>query len=455
MINDVISHIDSNRDGYLSGLEAWLRIAGISTDPEAKPAIRDAALWAHRFFENCGIESEIVETQGHPAVIADTGPVDSDSPTVLIYGHYDVQPAGDLSLWKSGPFEPDIRDGRIYARGSADDKGQVLTHMLAMEAWKKVAGKLPMRVKFLVEGEEEIGSPNLGKILEDHKDRLACDYVCLSDTPKFSEDKPAITYGTKGMIYKEVTYTAQTQDLHSGAFGGTFPNPGNALADTISRMKDADHRVTLDGFYDDVVESMPEELASLETLPFDENAYRESVGAKALTGEAGRTTLQRRWLRPTLDVNGLLCGFTGEGAMTIIPAKAMAKVSMRLVPDQSAEKISASFDAFIAKHTPAGIDHQIKTFTLCEAYMCPLDNPGLQHAAAAVEAGFGEAPAFTREGGSLPILPLFKRVLGAESLMIGFSLPTCNLHGPNEFMVLDDFYKGIRTSAHLINQMAS
>ncbi|GJM23690.1 MAG: hypothetical protein DHS20C16_01050 [Phycisphaerae bacterium] len=454
MINDIISHIDANRDDALNRLNELLRIASISTDPEAKPAVREAANWIHGFFENCGIESMILETEGHPAVIADTGPAEGGGPTVLVYGHYDVQPCGDLSLWKSEPFSPEIRDGRLYARGSADDKGQVFTHMLAAEAWKKVAGKLPIRVKFLIEGEEEIGSKHLGAILEQEKDRLACDYVCLSDTPKLSEETPAITYGTKGMVYKEINYTAQTQDLHSGAFGGTFPNPGNALNELIAKMKDADHRVTIDGFYDDVLESTAEELASLKTLPFDEEEYRNSVGAKALVGEKGFTTLQRRWLRPTLDVNGLLCGFTGEGSMTIIPAKAMAKVSMRLVPNQSADKVSAAFDAFVEKHTPAGVDFNIKTFTNCEAYMCPLDNPGLKKAAAAVEAGFGVAPAFTREGGSLPILPLFKKVLGAESLMVGFSLPTCNLHGPNEFMVVDDFYKGIRTSAHLFDKMA-
>ncbi len=454
MIDQVIAHIESQYASYLKRLNAFLQIPCISTDPKARPAMHDAAHWVLRLFHDCGIEADIYETGGHPAIIADTGPGDDGKPTILIYGHYDVQPTGDLALWDSGPFEPEVRDGRLYARGSADDKGQVLTHLLAAEAWKKVAGKLPVRVKFLIEGEEEIGSPHLGALIEKEKSRLACDYVCLSDTAKFSEDTPAITYGTKGLVYKEITYTAQRNDLHSGTFGGTFPNPGNALVKLIAAMKDADNCVTIPGFYDDVLVSTDQELAALDALPFDEQAYRASVGAKALAGEKGYTTMQRRWLRPTLDVNGLLCGFTGEGAMTIIPAKAMAKVSMRLVPHQTPEKISAAFDKFVASHTPAGIDAQIKDFTTCAAYMCPLDNPGLQKAATAVEAGFGVKPAFIREGGSLPILPLFKQLLGAESIMMGFCLATCNAHGPNEFMVVDDFNKGIRTAAYLVDRMA-
>jgi len=454
VIDQVIAHVAKNYDAYLERLNAFLRIPCISTDPGAKAAIRDGADWVLRFFHDAGIDAGIYPTQGHPAVIADTGAVSAGGPTILVYGHYDVQPVGDPKLWQSGPFDPVVRQGRLYARGSADDKGQVLTHMLAAEAWKKVAGKLPIRVKFLIEGEEEIGSPHLGVLIEKERERLACDYVCLSDTAKFSEDVPAITYGTRGMLYKEVVFTGARNDLHSGTFGGTFPNPANALVELVTRMKDAQGRVTIPEFYDGVSTPTAQELDALRRLPFDESAYRESVGAGGLAGEQGFSTMERRWLRPTLDVNGLLSGFTGEGAMTIIPGRAMAKVSMRLVPHQDPAKISAAFDRFVAEHTPAGIRHEIKEFTRCAAYVCPLENPGLQKAATAVEAGFGVKPAFIREGGSLPILPLFKKVLGAESIMMGFCLATCNAHGPNEFMVIDDFKAGIRTAAHLIAKMA-
>ncbi|MCB9849068.1 MAG: dipeptidase [Phycisphaerales bacterium] len=454
MIAQVIAHIEKNYDAYLDRLNTFLRIPCISTDPQAKPAMADAANWVLKFFHDAGIEANLYETGGHPAIIADTGQADGDGPTILVYGHYDVQPTGDLSLWQSGPFEPVVRDGKLYARGSADDKGQVLTHMLAAEAWKTVVGKLPIRVKFLVEGEEEIGSPHLAPLIEKERDRLACDYVCISDTAKFSADTPAITYGTKGMLYKEIVYTGARNDLHSGTFGGTFPNPATALLNTVSAMKDADGKVKIPGFYDDVEANSDVELAALRSLPFDEKAYADSIGVSALAGEKGYSTMERRWLRPTLDVNGLLSGFTGEGAMTIIPARAMAKVSMRFVPHQDPQKISKAFDAFVKEHTPDGIGCTIKEFTTCAAYACPLENPGLQKAATAVEAGFGVKPAFIREGGSLPILPMFKKLLGAESIMMGFCLATCNAHGPNEFMVVDDFKAGIRTSAHLVEKLA-
>jgi acetylornithine deacetylase/succinyl-diaminopimelate desuccinylase-like protein len=454
MIDKVLAHLDARRDENLRRLQEVVRIPSISTDPTAKPAVNQAAQWVLAQFKACGIPAELCETAGHPAIIADTGPADKKGPVVLVYGHYDVQPTGDLSLWKTGPFEASIREGRLYARGSADDKGQVFTHMLAAEAWKAVAGKLPIRVKFLIEGEEEIGSKNLRPLVEKKREQLACDYVVLSDTAKLSAEVPAITYGTKGLLYKEITYYGAKNDLHSGTFGGSVPNPGNELAGLIARMKDHHNRVAIPGFYDQVAEPSREERALLAALPFDERGYQAEIGAGLLTGEEGWSTIERRWIRPTLDVNGLLCGFTGEGSMTVLPAKAMAKVSMRLVPNQTPEHVSAAFDRFVAAHTPAGIRHEIKEFTSCAAYMCPLDNAGLRTAASAVEAGFGVKPAMIREGGTLPILPMFKKVLGAESIMMGFCLPTCNAHGPNEFMVLDDFYAGARTAAHLFQRFA-
>ncbi len=454
MIDKVIAHIESNQKTNVERLCDLLRIPSISTDAARKGDIQKGAEWVHALLSGCGIKSEIVDTPGHPCVIGDTGPVDGNGPTVLIYGHYDVQPTGDDSLWDSPAFEPTIRNGSIFARGSADDKGQVLTHLLAAESWMKAVGKLPIRVKFLIEGEEEISSPSLEKVIRDHADRLACDYVTLSDTPKFDKETPAITYGTKGLVYKELVVTGPKQDLHSGSYGGTLTNPANALAVIIASLHDANRRVTIPGYYDDVRSVSDEERKRMTALPFDEKGYLDAMGAPALTGEAGFNTLERRWARPTLDVNGLFGGFTGEGAMTVIPAKVMAKVSMRLVPDQDPDKISAAFDRAVHAATPEGVKVEIIEHGACRAYACPLDLPAMDAAAKALEAGFGKAPFFVREGGTLPILPLFKEVLGAESLMLGFCMPDCNAHGPNEYFGLSDFHNGTKASAHFMAAMA-
>jgi acetylornithine deacetylase/succinyl-diaminopimelate desuccinylase-like protein len=388
-------------------------------------------------------------------VIGEAGPTDRDGPTILIYGHYDVQPAGDESLWLSLPFEPTIRDGTVFARGAADDKGQVLTHLLAAEAWMKVAGKLPVRVKFLIEGEEEISSPSLEPLIRAQRDRLQCDYVVLSDTPKFDARTPAITYGTKGMVYKEIVVTGPKQNLHSGSYGGTLANPGNVLAQIIASLRDEDERVTIPGFYDGVRELTPDEQKRLKELPFDESAYLEGMGAPALCGEKGYTTLQRRWARPTLDVNGLFGGFTGEGASTVIPAKMSAKVSMRLVPDQNPHRIAKLFDEAVQAACPSTVKLQIITHGFCAPYVAPLDSPGMSAAVDAINLGFGTNPVFTREGGSLPILPMFKEVLGGDSLMVGFCTPDCNAHGPNEFLTLADFHNGTRTAAYLMDRLSA
>ncbi|MCO6437470.1 MAG: dipeptidase [Phycisphaerae bacterium] len=451
MIDKVIAYIDENRQRFLDMLNDYLRIPSVSTDPEARGAMKEGAEWTRKVFEGAGLKAEIVATKGHAAVLADNG--SGGGKTMLIYGHYDVQPTGDESLWHSPAFEPTVRDGKLYARGSADDKGQILAHMFAAQAWMKVAKKIPGRVKFLVEGEEEIGSPNLAPLIRDQKDRLACDYVALSDTPKFNEDIPAITYGTKGLIYKEIVLTGPKQNLHSGSYGGTLVNPGNALAAIIAALRDAKNRVTIPGFYDDVREPTDEERKRMKALPFDERKYAETIGVPELDGEAGYSTIERRWARPTLDVNGLLGGFIGEGSSTVIPARVMAKVSMRIVPNQDPEKIGRAFDDVVRKLTPKGVRLEIKHHASAGAYMCPLDSPGMKAVETAVERGFGKKPVFIREGGTLPILPLFKQVLGAESLMPGFCVPDCNAHGPNEFLAVEDFIRGIKTSAHLMQLM--
>lgn len=455
MIDKVVAYLESQSEPNVQRLCDLLRIRSISTESECKPDVRRGAEWVLQLLSGCGIEGQIIDTPGHPCVFADTGPASGNGPTVLIYGHYDVQPTGDVKLWDSPPFDPTVRDGILYARGAADDKGQVLTHLLAAEAWMKAVGKLPIRMKFLIEGEEEISSPNLGKIIRDHRDRLACDYVALSDTPKFDATTPAITYGTKGLVYKEIVLTGPKHNLHSGSYGGTLTNPGNALAVIVASLRDTENRVTIPGFYDDVRDLSPEERERMQALPFDEQTYLKSMGAPALTGEKGRTTLERRWARPTLDVNGLFGGFTDEGASTVIPAKVMAKVSMRIVPDQHPDRIAAAFDDAVRRACPEGVRLQIINHGACAAYVAPLDSAGMTAASQALEAGFGKKPYFIREGGTLPILPMFKEVLGAESIMMGFCVPDCNAHGPNEFLAVSDFHNGARSAAYFPHYLAS
>lgn len=454
MINAVLDHIKSRETESLARMKAFLRIPSISTDPDRKEDTRKAAHWILELFNGCGIQAELVETPGHPAVLADTGPGKGDGPTILVYGHYDVQPVGERSLWRTEPFDPTEVDGAIFARGSADDKGQVITHMLAAEAWKKAAGGLPIRVKFLIEGEEEIGSPNLRTVIESRREALKCDYVVLSDTAKLNWDIPAITYGTKGLIYKQIDITGPKQDLHSGAFGGTVTNPGNALARIIASMHDSKNRVAIPGFYD-AVRALPDaERKALAALPYSEGDYLKMVGSPSLHGEEGYTTNERRWIRPTVDVNGVFGGFMAEGQSTIIPKQVGAKVSMRLVPDQEPETIGRLFDEHVQRVAPPGINVKVRTLASAGPYVCPLDLPGLVAAKAAIKDGYGKPPVLMREGGTLPILPMFKKLLGAESIMIGFSVPDCNLHGPNEFFHIDDFYKGIRTCAWLVHHLA-
>lgn len=454
MIDKVIAHIESQRQNNETRLKDFLRIPSVSTEPERKGDTRKAGEWVLNLFTQCGIKAEMFDTPGHPAVFADTGPAEGNGPTIMVYGHYDVQPVGDETLWHSPAFEPTVRDGALYARGSADDKGQVLAHMLAAEAWKKAAGKLPIRVKFLIEGEEEIGSPNLESVVRQHKDRLACDYVVLSDTPKFDMTTPAITYGTKGLIYKEIILTSPKQNLHSGSYGGTLTNPGNALAVIIASLRDAKNRVTIPGFYDDVRPLTDDERKRMADLNFNEKDYLAAMGAPSLEGEEGYSTLERRWARPTLDVNGLLGGFTGAGSSTVIPSRAMGKVSMRIVPDQDPKKISQAFNEAVKKAAPKGVRLEILEHASCSAYVAPMNTPGMAAAAEALKLGFGKAPVFIREGGTLPILPMFKQVLGAESIMMGLCMPDCNAHGPNEFFHLSDLHNGTKSAACFVEALA-
>ena len=454
MHDRVIAYLRKHESQNLDRLKALLRIPSISTEPVRRPDVERAAAWIHEFFVGCGFASRIVETSRHPCVIADSGAAGDGKATLLVYGHYDVQPVGDESLWHSPPFRPDVRDGCIFARGASDDKGQFFAHLLAAEAWVKTAGELPIRVKYLIEGEEEIGSPSMRAVVVDLREELACDHVVVSDGWKLNATTPTIVYATRGFVGKEIVLTGPKTDLHSGEYGGAVANPGKALTTIVASLHDQANRVAIPGFYDDVVPLHQSERDRLDDLPFHESEFLASTGAPFLLGEPGYTTLERCWVRPTLEVNGLGSGFTAEGFSSIVPAKACAKLSMRLVPNQDAGRISEAFDEFVRGICPRGVQLDIIHHGLCPPYSVAIDTPGMQAGADALAAGFGKKALFSRAGGSLPILTVFKELLGVDALMLGFGVPGCNAHGPNEFLVVDDFHAGARTAAQLLDGLA-
>jgi len=444
------------RPALLNDLFEFLRFPTISARPEHKPEMARCAAWVGDRLTAAGLDARVIETSGHPAVIADGGPPASPSaPALLVYGHYDVQPVGQEDLWHSRPFEPVVRDGAIYARGSADDKGQLMIHLAVARVLREAGLPWPVRLKFLVEGEEEIGSPGLPGLLRQQQAALACDYVLISDTSKHDQDTPALTCGTRGLVYKEIVVSGPSRDLHSGQFGGTVANPANVLAAIIAGLHDRDGRVAVKGFYEDVA-PIDERQEWLSALPeISDEQLRQATGSPCPFGEAGFTTARRRTVRPTLDVNGLLAGYTGQGAATVIPAQASAKISMRLVPDQDPQKVSEAFDATVRALCPDAVRLQIVTHQGCRPYRLPAGLAVLSLAAQALEATYGRKPVMTLEGGTLPILPLFKEVLGADSLMLGFADPNCNLHSPDEFFHLADFDRGVQCILRFLFAVAS
>lgn len=453
-VNKAIDYVNANSQRFVDELFDLLRIPSISAQPAHAPDVRKAAEWVADRCRAAGLTAEIVETKGHPAVFAE-GEQKAGRPTILVYGHYDVQPEGDLKLWDTGPFEPVIQDGKIVCRGAADDKGQAFCAILAAEAWLKTSGSLPINVKFCLEGEEEVGSAHLDELVRTHRDRLACDYIVIHDTAQFDEGAPAVTTATKGLVYKEVILRGPKKDLHSGSFGGVVANPANVLAALIASMHDDTCRITIPGFYDDVVEMSPEEVTMMESLPFTDAGLLADLGSPKTYGEAGYSTLYRRWARPTLDVNGIYGGYMKEGSSTIIPSFAGAKISMRLVANQKASDISRQFDEAVKSRVPDTVTCEILDHACCDAYLADVTSPGMQAARKAIAVGFGKEPVLIREGGSLPILPLLKDVLGADSLMLGYCLPSANIHSPNEFMHVRDFEAGIRSTAALFGLMAA
>lgn len=448
-IEQALQYLDQHKDRFRDELLDFLRIPSISAQAEHAPDILKAAEWTRDRCIAAGLKAEIIKTAGHPAVIAE-GEQKPGRPTIMIYGHFDTQPEGDLKLWHTGPFEPTLNDGMIICRGSADDKGQLLCAILAVEAWMKTAGSLPINVKFCIEGEEEVGSKNLKGLVEEYRERLACDYIVIHDTAQFGIGMPAVTIATRGLVYKEVIIRGPKKDLHSGSYGGGIANPANELAKLIASFHDGDARVTIPGFYDDVKEMTPDELRDMKGLPFDEAAFLEDVGSPMTYGEKGYSNLQRRSSRPTLDVNGIYGGYMKEGSSTIIPSFAGAKISMRLVAAQSGEAISKSFDEAVRSRVPDTVTFEILDHARCDAYLADPESKGMRIARKAIEVGFGKAPILMREGGSLPILPMFKSILGADSLMMGYCQPNCNAHSPNEFFHVSDFEAGARSSAALL-----
>ena len=451
---DPLTFIGSQLDRFRSELYDFLRIASVSAKSEHDSDTRRTAEWLSGRLAAAGLTSEIVETPGHPIVLAEwRGAL--GAPTVLIYGHYDVQPPEPLDEWLSPPFEPTVRDGRLYGRGTADDKGQLYMHVKALEAHLATRGSLPINVVVLAEGEEEVGSPNLVPFVQAHRDRLACQVVVISDSGMFAEGLPSLLFSLRGLAYFELHVKGAKSDLHSGEYGGAVTNPGNALARIIASLHDAKGRVTIAGFYDDVLEWDAETRKQIARLPHDDAAYRAELGVSALSGEAGYGTLERTWIRPTCDVNGMLCGYTGEGAKTVLPNRAMGKVSFRLVPNQTPAKVRALFEAHVAKVTPPGVTVEIRDLHGGRPWRAKVEGAAFEAAAEALEETFGVRPVPMGAGGSIPIVVDFEEQLGATALLVGFSLPGCNLHAPNEWLPLDYFGKGIETLTRLYSKLGS
>jgi len=446
-------YLQSEAQRFEEELCELLRIPSVSADPALSDDVRRAAEWVAEQLGRLGLAAEVIPTDGHPLVYAESPPVEG-APTALVYGHYDVQPPDPLEQWVSPPFEPTRRDGNLYARGATDDKGQMLTHVKSVEAWMQTEGRLPLNLKFIIEGEEEVGSEALEKYIVEHADRLACDCVVISDGGQFAPGRPAITYGLRGIAYYELHVSGPDRDLHSGSFGGSVTNPANALAGLLAALVDDRGRIQVPGFYDDVVPLTDRERKEFASLEFDEQAYFEQIGVTGATGEADYTTLERRWARPTCDVSGLWSGYQGDGAKTVLPATAGAKFSFRLVPDQDPEKITASLQGKLAELCPPGIELELIDLHGAPGVLVPLESPYVAAAAAAIEHGFGCRPVYTREGGSIPIVTVFHETLGADTLLLGWGQDDDNTHSPNEKFCLADFHRGIKASARLWEELS-
>ena len=451
MLQKVIETIEARRDASVAALKEFLAIPSISAKPEHNPDVARAAQWLADQLKFAAMDVCIMKTGGHPAVMAKNKFI-AGRPTVLFYGHYDVQPAEPLEQWVSPPFEPVVRDGAIFARGAADDKGQVWAHVEAIMAWQAHGG-LPVNLIMLIEGEEETASPHLGEFLRRHREALSADIIVVSDTSQYARGMPAITYSLRGLVYMEVKITGPAYDLHSGLFGGAVPNPANVLCQLMAGLHLPDGKVNLPNFYDDVLPLSDRERQMWRELPSDDAALASELGLTALSGEAGFSTVERQWARPTCDINGIFGGYSGPGPKTVLPCKAGAKLSFRLVPGQDPKTVDRQFREHVAKVCPPGVTCEIITHHGAPAVLVDVDTPGVRAAARAVEAGFGTKPVFMREGGSIPVVGLIKQHLGVDTLLLGWGQNDDNLHGPNEKFSLADFHRGIKSAAHLLAEL--
>ncbi len=447
-MNSPFSFIDANTDRYLKELSDLLAIPSVSTDPERVPDIKRCAEWLADHMRGIGLQNvQIMPTQGHPVVYADWLGAPG-KPTVLIYGHYDVQPPEPLELWTSPPFQATVRGDDLFARGASDDKGQTFIHLKAVEAFITTQGALPVNVKFLIEGEEEIGSEHLEGFVRDHAAMLKADLVLISDSSMFAKGVPSICYGLRGLAYMQIDLVGPNRDLHSGSYGGSVLNPIQALSEIISRLHDKNGRVTIPGFYDDVRKLSAKERTAFKKLPWSDAKYARDLGLRRLYGEKGFTTLERLWARPTAECNGIWGGFTDEGAKTVLPSRVSAKISMRLVPDQSSSKAARLFERYVKAIAPKGVQVTVRSLHGGEPVITPIESSGVRAAIVALERGFGKKPLYQREGGSIPIVVQFKKLLKIDTVLLGFGLPDENAHAPDEFLHLPNFYGGIRTVAH-------
>ncbi len=450
----VKAYIESNKDRFLEELFGLIRIPSISSLSDHKAdMVRAAEYWRDSILQAGADKAEVMPTDGNPVVYGEKI-INPALPTVLVYGHYDVMPVDPIELWDSPPFEPEVRDGKIWARGADDDKGQAFMHAKAFETLVKT-DNLPCNVKFMIEGEEEIGSPNLGKWCEQHKDMLKADVILVSDTSLIGPDTPSITTGLRGLSYWQVEVTGPNRDLHSGLFGGAVANPINTLAEMVASMVDEDNRITIPGFYDDVLEATAEERAMLNKAPFSEQAYKDAIDVKELRGEKGYTTIEHTGIRPTFDLCGIWGGYTGEGAKTVLPSKAYAKISCRLVPDQQHEKIGELFAQHFKNIAPESVKVKVEYLHGGQAYVCPIDLPAYKAAEKAYFQTYRKQPIPMRSGGSIPIISTFEEILGLKSVLMGFGLESDAIHSPNENYPLENFYKGIETISWFYNYFAA
>jgi len=455
LATDLESHFAAHQSRARDELFELLRIPSVSARSEHNADTARAADWVAESMRKIGLTAKVHPTKGHPVVVGEWRKAPKGAQMVLVYGHYDVQPAEPLELWHSPPFEPTVRNGNIYARGSVDDKGQLFLHIKAIEAHLTARGKLPVNLIVLAEGEEEVGSENLAEFIQAHAKELACDAVVISDSSMFAPGLPSILSSLRGLAYFQIEVQGPASDLHSGIYGGAVMNPAMALARILATMHDANGHIAIEGFYDDVRDWGDAARKEIRTLPFDDTHFRDETGAPALFGEKGYSTLERLWMRPTCEVNGLLSGYTGEGAKTVLPANAMAKVSCRLVPDQSPDKIDTLMRAHVARVTPPGVKVTIEQLHGGMPWRANLDGPLFDAARRALAAAFDREPVITGEGGSIPVVGDFQRILKAPVLLVGFGLPGENAHAPNEWMSEENYFKGMRAMAALWDELGS